>query len=136
MRRAGLISLVGCALLGAAGGLPAEAAVAALLAGTVVLAVGELWHAAGSFGLSYALAADHAQGQYQGVFGIGLGGIRALTPGILTPLCIVWGGPGWIVLGALFAAAGLAAPGVTAWATRTGPRSGRHDPITPQVTPP
>ncbi|MGH3328742.1 MAG: MFS transporter [Streptomycetales bacterium] len=136
MRRAGLTCLVGCAVLGAAGGLPARAAVVALLGGTVILAVGELWHAAGSFGLSYALAADHAQGQYQGVFGIGLGGMRALAPGILTPLCIVWGGPGWMVVGGLFAVAGLATPAVAAWAARTGPRSGRPARITPQVTPP
>ncbi|SNR58148.1 hypothetical protein [Actinomadura mexicana] len=69
---------------------------------------------------SFALAPDHATGQYLGVFGLGAGLAEAIGPGLLIFLCITWGRPGWYVVGALFALTGLAAPLAVRWAQ--GPR--------------
>ncbi|MEU0007322.1 hypothetical protein ABZ079_24350 [Streptomyces sp. NPDC006314] len=53
---------------------------------------GELWHAAAGFEVSFALAPDHATGQYLGVFGLGAGLAEAFGPGLLIALRITWGG--------------------------------------------
>lgn len=110
MRRAGFTFLLSCAVIVASAGVPTWIAVATLLAAVVVHTVGELWHAAGGFELSYALAPPHAIGQYQGLFGMGLGAADFLGPAMVTALCIQWGRPGWFVLGAVFAATGLLVP--------------------------
>ncbi|WP_327433866.1 hypothetical protein [Streptomyces sp. NBC_01236] len=68
--------------------------------------------------MSFALAPEHATGQYLGVFGLGAGLAEALGPGLLIVLCITWGRPGWYVVGALFALTGLAAPLAVRWAQR------------------
>jgi hypothetical protein len=73
LRRAGVIFLFSCSVMGLATGVPSWAALL-LLAGAVVLhTYGELWHASGSFALDFALAPGHAQGQYQGLVGVGNG---------------------------------------------------------------
>lgn len=76
----------------------------------VIHTVGELWHSAAGFEVSFALAPEHATGQYLGVFGLGAGLAEAFGPTLLISLCITWGRPGWYVVGALFALTGLAAP--------------------------
>ncbi|MFD7874069.1 hypothetical protein ACFV5G_08065 [Streptomyces sp. NPDC059766] len=80
--------------------------------------VGELWHSAAAFEVSFALAPRHATGQYLGVFGLGTGLADGLGPALLISLCITWGRPGWYVVGALFALTGLAAPPAVRWALR------------------
>ncbi|MFF0742823.1 MFS transporter [Streptomyces sp. NPDC004111] len=120
-RRAGVAFLVSCSLVSPAAGVPAWAAVALLMTGVVVHTIGELWHAAAGFEVSYALAPPHATGQYLGVFGLGAGLAEALGPGLLIALCITWGWPGWYVMGALFALTGLAAPAAVRWAGRSRP---------------
>ena len=80
--------------------------------------IGELWQAAGGFELSFTLAPPHAVGQYQGLFGMGLGLGVTLGPAVLIALCITWGTPGWWVVGGLFAVTGLAVPAVVRWAER------------------
>jgi MFS family permease len=112
MRRAGWALAASCVLYAVAGGRGALAAGLLLAAAVVVHTAGELWQAAGGFGLSYELAADHAQGQYQGVFALGMNGARAFAPVILTTLCLGAGAPGWLALGIVFAAAGVATPPV------------------------
>ncbi|MFI5772161.1 hypothetical protein ACIA74_27275 [Streptomyces sp. NPDC051658] len=72
--------------------------------------IGELWHSAAGFEVSFALAPQHATGQYLGVFGLGAGLAEALGPSLLISLCIAWGRPGWYVVGALFTVTGLVAP--------------------------
>ncbi|MDP9393295.1 MAG: hypothetical protein M3Q27_03090 [Actinomycetota bacterium] len=47
-----------------------------------------------------------------------------LAPLVLTTLCIAWGTPGWLVLGALFLASGAAMGPVARWAERTRPTAG------------
>lgn len=109
-RRAGVAFLVSCALVSLSAGLPGWAAAVLLLTAVVVHTVGELWHAAAGFEVSFAFAPRHATGQYLGVFGLGAGLAEALGPGLLIALCIGWGRPGWYVVGALFLLTGLAAP--------------------------
>ncbi|MFD9319957.1 MFS transporter [Streptomyces sp. NPDC060053] len=109
-RRAGVAFLLSCSLISLSGGIPAWAAATVLLTAVVIHTVGELWHSAAGFEVSFALAPRHATGQYLGVFGLGAGLAEALGPALLISLCIGWGRPGWYVVGALFALTGLAAP--------------------------
>ncbi|GGU71556.1 MFS transporter [Streptomyces litmocidini] len=109
-RRAGAAFLVSCALVPLSAGTPVAVAVVLLLTAVVVHTVGELWHAAGGFEVSYALAPPRATGQYLGVFGLGAGLSESLGPGLLIALCIGWGRPGWFAVEALFALTGLLAP--------------------------
>ncbi|MFJ8164250.1 MFS transporter [Streptomyces sp. NPDC096136] len=117
-RRSGFAFLVACVLISLTQGIPGWAAAALLLAGVAVHTVGELWHAAAGFELSFALAPEEATGQYLGVFGLGAGLAEAVGPALIISLCITWGRPGWYVVGALFALTGLLAPVTVRWARR------------------
>ncbi|WP_406036838.1 MFS transporter [Micromonospora sp. NBC_00898] len=120
-RRAGAIIAVACALFAASGGMSTPVAVALLLAGAFVHVIGELWHAAAGWGISFGLAPAHAQGQYQGAYGMGmqLGGMVA--PVVVTTLAVGWGVPGWLLLGGTFLLLGLLVPPVVGWARRSRP---------------
>ncbi|MEV0717939.1 hypothetical protein [Asanoa sp. NPDC050611] len=115
-RRAGLAFLASCSLISLTRAIPAWAAAALLLTAAVVHTVGELWHSAAGFEVSFALAPVEATGQYLGVFGLGAGLAEALGPSLLIALCISWGTAGWYVVGAMFALTGLAAPAAVRWA--------------------
>ena len=121
MRRSGVIFLVSCAAFGFAAGLPGWAALLLLAAATAVHTYGELWFAASTFALDISLAPANAQGQYQGLVGIGFGAGQAAAPVVLIGLCLSLGRAGWIGLGVAFALLGLLAPLVTGWAERTRP---------------
>ncbi|MEU3509172.1 MFS transporter [Streptomyces longwoodensis] len=124
-RRAGVAFLIACALISLSAGIPAWAAATLLIAAVVIHTIGELWHSAAGFEVSFALAPQHATGQYLGVFGLGAGLADALGPGLLIALCVTWGRPGWFVAGAMFALTGWAAPPAVRWAQRR-----QHDPRT------
>ncbi|MDG4857568.1 MFS transporter [Streptomyces sp. T-3] len=117
-RRAGVAFLGSCALLSLSAGTPAWVAATLLIVAVVVHTVGELWHSAAGFEVSFALAPEHATGQYLGVFGLGAGLAEAVGPTLLIALCISWGRPGWYVMGALFAVTGLVTPYAVRWAER------------------
>jgi hypothetical protein len=122
LRRGSVLLLASCAIYAAASAPHAVAAAVVLLVAAVfVHTLGELVHAGGSWGLSFGLAPLHAQGEYQGVFTLGMSGARALSPVILTLLCITWGVPGWFVLGAVFLAMGALIGPVATWAQRGRP---------------
>ncbi|SCF32024.1 Predicted arabinose efflux permease, MFS family [Micromonospora viridifaciens] len=118
-RRAGAVIAVACVLFAASGGVPAPVAVALLLAGSLVHVVGELWHAAAGWGVSFGLAPAHAQGQYQGAYGMGMQLGSMVAPVVVTTLAVGWGVPGWLLLGVLFLLLGALVPPVVAWAGRT-----------------
>jgi MFS family permease len=120
-RRAGFAFLIAAVAISLMAGAPVWLAMAVLLAAVVVHTVGEIWQAAGGFELSFALAPPHAVGQYQGLFGMGLGLGISLGPALLIALCIEWGAPGWWVVGAIFVLTGLAVPPVVRWAERDRP---------------
>jgi MFS family permease len=120
-RRAGVAFLVATLAISLMAGAPVWLAMMLLLAAVIIHTVGELWQAAGGFELSFGLAPPQAVGQYQGLFGMGLGLGTTLGPALLIALCIEWGTPGWWVIGALFALTGLAVPAVVRWAERDRP---------------
>ncbi|MEU7173450.1 MFS transporter [Micromonospora tulbaghiae] len=110
LRRAGLVLAAATPLYAVTGVLPVLPAVVLLLGATAVWTVGDLWHGAAGAGLAYDLAPPDAIGAYQGADGLVAGLAQALGRGLLT-LLVLGGGPvGWLVLGGIFAAAGLAAP--------------------------
>ncbi|MEI5097678.1 MFS transporter [Streptomyces sp. PmtG] len=103
----GPLFLVAWILMAVAAGPAAWIAVALLLVGIVVHSLAEVWQAAGTFELSFALAKPEAQGQYQGVMGLGHGLSEAVAPIVVIAMCVNWGKPGWIVLGLIVAVAGF-----------------------------
>ncbi|MFI5930592.1 MFS transporter [Actinoplanes sp. NPDC051494] len=117
-RRAGFAFLIATALISVTGDIPGWLTIALLATAAVIHTVGELWHAAAGFELSFTMAPEHAVGQYQGLFGMGLGLGLAIGPALLITLTEQWGRPGWWVAGVLFAATGLVLPPVVRWAER------------------
>jgi MFS family permease len=121
LRKAGVLFLVSCSAMGLAAGLPGWAALLLLAAAVLVHAYGELWHSAGTFALDFGLAPEHAQGQYQGLVGIGNGVGQAAAPVLLVGLCLSLGRIGFIGLGVCFCLLGLAGPALAQWGQRTRP---------------
>lgn len=105
-----------CLLYATTHDMPGWAVCAVLLLAVLVHTLGEMSQAAGEFELSFELAPDHAQGQYQGVFSLGRGACMALAPALLTLLCVDIGQPGWLVLAVVFLAAGLLIAPAARWA--------------------
>ncbi|MBD0689738.1 MFS transporter [Streptomyces sp. CBMA123] len=120
-RLAGLLFLVSCPLMALTAEVPAWVAPVLAVLAVCVHSVGEMWESSAGYALGFGLAPDHAQGQYQGLFGIGFDAGQALAPVILTGVVLTLGSSGWLLLGAFFAALGAAGPPVAAWAERTRP---------------
>ncbi|GLP82026.1 MFS transporter [Mycobacterium antarcticum] len=121
MRIAGLVFLVACGGVAVAANLPTWAAAAVLLAAVAVHSVGEMCHAAAVFALSFELAPAHAQSEYVGLQDMGLGAAFAVAPAVLGAMCLGIGQVGWLLLGGMLTAAGLATVPVVRWAVRTRP---------------
>ncbi|AXE87649.1 MFS transporter [Streptomyces sp. Go-475] len=110
-RNSGIALLAACALVAFTGGMGGWQATVLLLLFAAALTFGELWLSAGSFGLSFNLAPEGMHGQYQGFFSLGRGAATAVAPALIALLCLGdHPREGWLALGALFAAAGAAAP--------------------------
>ncbi|MEE6261034.1 MFS transporter [Plantactinospora sonchi] len=127
-RRAGLAIALACVLFAVSGGVPAGGAVVLLLLGALVHVIGELWHSAAGWGISFGLAPADAHGQYQGAYGMGMQVGGMLAPAVVTTLAIGWGVPGWLVLGGLFVVLGALVPPVVRWAARTRPAEQETNP--------
>jgi MFS family permease len=121
LRRAGIVFLFSCSAMGLATGIPAWATLLLLAAAVALHTYGELWHASGSYALDFGLAPQHAQGQYQGLAGIGTGLGQAAAPVLLIGVCLSLGRIGFFALGACLALIGSAAPAVARWGERTRP---------------
>nr|BFD95754.1 MFS transporter [Kitasatospora sp. Xyl93] len=128
-RLAGLLFLVSCPLMALAADVPAWVAPVLVVLAVSVHSIGEVWESSAGYALGLGLAPDHAQGQYQGLLGIGFNAGQALAPVVLTGGVLALGHPGWLLLGVFFAALGAAGPPVAAWAERSRP--GKPDPETP-----
>ncbi|MGR6317865.1 MFS transporter [Micromonospora soli] len=128
-RRAGLVIAAACVLFALSGGVPTAVAVPLLLGGALVHVVGELWHAAAGWGISFGLAPAHAQGQYQGAYGMGMQLGSMVAPVVVTTLAVGWGVPGWLLLGGLFLLLGALVPPVVGWAARTRPAEPAGEPV-------
>ncbi len=75
-----------------------------------------------SFLLGFELAPDHAMGQYQGLYGMGMGLSTMLGPPLIALLPLGMGVPGWWLLGGILLTAGLLTKPAVAWCERTRPR--------------
>jgi hypothetical protein len=117
-RRGALVVGASCVLFGlTSGGSPWLVGILVLAAATVHV-LGELWLSSATFAVVFDLAPDWAQGQYQGVHQTGRQIGNMAAPPLLTALVIGVGVPGWMVLGAIFAAAGLLSPHIIRWGLR------------------
>jgi MFS family permease len=120
VRRSGVVLLASCVAfaLSALGTSPAVA-FAVLVAGALVQVLGEMLQSAGSWEIGFALAPADKQGEYQGFFGTGTSVARAVGPVLLSTVVVGGGFAGWLVLGAVFAAAGWAMGPAVRWAAAT-----------------
>ncbi|MFB7471414.1 MFS transporter [Kitasatospora sp. NPDC056184] len=109
VRQAGAVLLASCAVFAlSAASVPLWATGALLVAGAVLQVIGEMKQSAGSWQIAFDLAPADRLGQYQGFFGTGVAVARTAGPLLLTTLLLDGGGPGWLLLGGLFLAAGCA----------------------------
>ncbi|MGC9667487.1 MFS transporter [Planosporangium sp. 12N6] len=117
IRRAGVLLGAACLVFWGASRVTGPVAAAGIvLAGAALQVAGEIRLAAGSWTVGFALADPARPGQWQGVYASGIPLARAVGPAALTGLVMVWTGPGWLLLGLVFLAAGLAATLVVTWA--------------------
>ncbi|MBL1087652.1 hypothetical protein JK359_37950 [Streptomyces actinomycinicus] len=128
VRPAGLVMFAACAVF-ALSTIASSAWTAGLilLAAAALLVLGEMMLASGAWEISFGLAPADKQGQYQGFFGTGQAVARMLGPLALTTLLLGWGVPGWLLLGVLFAATGIAMGPAVRWAERTRAHAGRPE---------
>jgi len=109
VRTAGVVLLVACVVFAlSAVGSSATLAVAILVLAAGLQSLAEMMQASGSWQVSFDLAPPGRHGQYQGFFGSGFTVARMLGPLVVTTLIISWGTAGWLLLGSLFLAAGVA----------------------------
>ncbi|MCX5213979.1 MFS transporter [Kitasatospora sp. NBC_00240] len=116
--RGGLLLAGSSVVLGLAHGLSATAAAVVVLGGIALQALGEVLSQAGGWALGYDLAGEGAHGSYQGVFNAGTSAAMMIGPVLVSTAVIGYGLAGWAVLGAVFAAAGLAMAPAVRWAAR------------------
>lgn len=121
LRISGLVMAASCAVF-ALSALPGAgwAAAALLVAGALLQVDAEMRQSAGSWQIGFALAPAAHMGQYQGFFGTGVPIARTLGPTVLTSLLLLWGIPGWLLLGAVLLAASYAMGPAVRWAQRAG----------------
>ncbi|MFF1908101.1 MFS transporter [Kitasatospora sp. NPDC058218] len=118
--RAGLILAASCLVLALAHGLPAAVAAVVVLVGVALQAFGEVLSQAGGWALSYDLAGERDHGAYQGVYNAGSAASLMIGPAVVSTAVVGWGLFGWVALGVLLAAAGLAMGPAVRWARRQG----------------
>ncbi|MBF8377144.1 MFS transporter [Alicyclobacillus mali] len=118
VRLAGIILLFSCLAFASSAGMRSLWASALLVLATILQVLGEMVQFSGTWTISFGLAPDGKQGEYQSFFGSGFTVAELVGPLLLTSL-VVYGGPlGWITLGAVFLAAGLSMGPAVRWAER------------------
>ncbi|QGV82110.1 MFS transporter [Streptomyces ficellus] len=122
VRSGGAVMLAACAVFALSGTVagPVWSAVGVLLAGAGLLVWGEMRQSAGAWKIAFDLAPPGRQGQYQGFFQAGVPVARMFGPVLLTAVVLGGGGPGWLLLGGLFLAAGVATGPAVRWAEGRG----------------
>lgn len=117
-RIAGLLLLAAMVLFATASAGDAVVAIIVLVVAALVQVAGELLQSSGSFLLGFDLAAEQAQGQYQGVWNTSTSVSSMLAPTVMALLPLGLGVAGWIILGVWFAVVGVLFVPVARWATR------------------
>lgn len=132
-RYTAVVLAVACGVTALTGSMPTWAAACVLLAVAVLFTFGEIWGEAARWGLRYELAPPNAQGQYLGVFATGDAFALIAGPALVTTVPDRLGGPGWMLIGALFLTVLVAGGPAVRWAERT--RVPEAEPAaTPQTT--
>ncbi|MFF4324552.1 MFS transporter [Streptomyces sp. NPDC001568] len=130
--RAGSLCLgIACVIFALTEGASSVVACGLLVAGALVHVLGEVRQSAGSWGMSFGLAPEHAQGQYQGTAAMGADLGKMIAPALLTWLAIEHGAVGWLVMAVGFAAVGALMPPVARWADRSGRAAPTREPAAP-----
>lgn len=127
-RRAALAFAACCVIFALAKGQGVWLAAVILVAGALAHVLGEMWHSAGAWSLSYGLARDGAQGQYQGLFETSTQLGSMVAPLAITSALAGLGYGGWLLFAVVFLVAGYLASPVTRWAQRTRPVPAAADP--------
>lgn len=109
-----------CGFLVAAHGVAPVVSVLALIGFAVIYTLGVVLHSSSEFYLSFELARDHAQGEYQSIFALWKGLSRAVGPLVLALVLSVHNPLGWAIfgIGTVAAGAGVAS---AAWYSVRGP---------------
>lgn len=110
MRTAGC-GLAGCFVaFGATTFVGSAAAVAVLVLSVAVMSLVEIRYAAAEFELSFGLAPQQLQGEYSGIFTLGLGLATSVGPYLLAAFVLTGGFVGWAGLAAAVLLASLLVP--------------------------
>lgn len=112
----GILLFLACAVLACSAAVPPTVAVVILVTAGLIHLYAEIIQSASTWVISFDFASAGHQGQYQGLFNSGAAGARVFGPALYTTLVIGIGGPGWLVLGGLFAGAGCAMLPAIKWA--------------------
>jgi MFS family permease len=110
LKRSGVAVAVASLFLGAAALTTGVPTIAVLVAGTMLLTVGELMQSAGAWGITATLTPEDRRGEYTGTFKLGGQVQQTLAPAGLTVLAVSTHGWGWLAIAALMLAAGAYAP--------------------------
>lgn len=119
LRRGGLMLGLACLVYLAAGLKEPVLASVLLIVAVVSHTFGELWQAAGSWGISYALSPPDRLADYQAFFSLVNIGPDVLGPLVVSALISDWGKPGWGVLAVVFCLVAVVCQAVARWAART-----------------
>ena len=131
----GVLLALGCAIYGMAEGVTAVAAVFVLLAGTILITLGEVLSSAAAWALSYDLADPRSYGSYQGVFNSGFSAGMLLSGVFITNTAIRFGWAGWLIPAAVFVVAGACFIPATRRVARRGATSSTAGPSTSRRLP-
>lgn len=116
VRFAGLFLILSCFLFAFSGELSFIWAIVILICAAIMQVIGEMFQLSGTWQISFGLAPDDKQGEYQSFFGSGFTMAEMLGPLLLTNLVVYQGVIGWISLGVLFLFASLLMGPATRWA--------------------
>ncbi len=134
-RRSTYLFILACALFATTVGLSPVWTIAFLIAAVIVHSLGEVLQASSSFTLSFTLASEGSQGQYQGIWGIGTYLGQRVAPVILTSMLAIGHAWAWAMIAALFLGAGLITKPVIRWASQAQPAQKRSEhPVTSNST--
>lgn len=101
-----------CLFYAGAGPVPRLAAIGLLLLAVVAASVAEVLSEAGAWSLAFDLADARQPGAYQGISQTGFAAGGMLAPAVVTSTAIAHGTPGWLLLAAVFLAAGAGTYGL------------------------
>ncbi|MCA5894229.1 MFS transporter [Isoptericola sp. NEAU-Y5] len=129
VRRGAVLLAVACVVYAAAGHGSLVVATVLLVLAAATHSLGEVLSEAGGWGMAFELADPRRAGEYQGLSQTGYALSGMVAPVVVTALPIRYGAPGWLVLGAIFVAAGV---GAAAVARRAADRA---DPVDAGLSP-